>query len=273
MHWQIVVRWPVDSRRPSGCANPNRGAAMSRTFQDAGALRAIAVTASPMGERPKGSPPSHLQIVLGGDEGDVRDAAWRSLIAEHSRLLMYVARSVAVEHDGAMDAYAFVLEQLRSDDFRVLRNFSVAGSGTFTTWLTVVVRRMCVDFYRSRYGRLRAQGGNRSSAEARRDARRRLADLTAIGLDVTPLLRSDDADPEEKLRETELLTILQSVLIDLEPSDRLLLKLRFEDGLSAQEIATALEWPTQFHVFRRLNALYRQLRKRLRSRGVENHLP
>jgi RNA polymerase sigma factor (sigma-70 family) len=246
---------------------------MSHTFRDAGALGATVVTAFPMGERPKGSPPSHLQVVLGGDEIDVRDAAWRSLIAEHSRLLMYVARSVAAEHDEAMDAYACVLEQLRSDDFRVLRKFASAGTGTFTTWLTVVARRMCVDFYRSRYGRLRALESNRPSAEARRDARRRLADLMAVGLDVTPLLKNDDADPEEKLRETELLTILQSVMVDLEPSDRLLLKLRFEDGLTAQEIATALEWPTQFHVFRRLNALFGLLRKRLQSRGVDNHIP
>jgi len=246
---------------------------MSRTFQDAGALGATIVTAAPMEERPKGSPPSQLGVVLTSDDAEARDAAWRSLIADHSRLLMHVARSVAAEHDGTMDAYAFVLEQLRSDDFRVLRHFSSVGTGTFTTWLTVVARRMCVDFYRSRYGRSRAQDNNRTSAEARRDARRRLADLTAAGVDITPLLRSDDSDPEEKLREAELLTILQSVMVDLKPSDRLLLKLRFEDGLTAQEIATALEWPTQFHVFRRLNALYDTLRQRLRSRGVENHLP
>jgi len=229
------------------------------------------VTAASMKERPKGSPPQ-LHAVLNGDNTDARDAAWRSLIAEHSRLLVHVARSVAAKHDGAMDAYAFVLEQLRSDDFRPLRNFSSVGAGSFTTWLTVVARRMCVDFYRSRYGRPRAQESNRSSAE-RHEARRRLADLSAAGIDVTPLLQSGDADPEQRLRETELSAILQSVLVDLEPADRLLLKLRFEDGLTAQEIATALECPTQFHVFRRLKALYGQLGKRLRSRGVENHLP
>jgi len=226
-----------------------------------------------MEERPKGTPPPQLSIVLNGADADARDAAWRSLIAEHSRLLMHVARSVATEHDGTMDAYAFVLEQLRSDDFRSLRRFSPSGAGSFPTWLTVVARRMCVDFYRSRYGRVRAQDSNRPSAEARRDARRRLADLTAAGIDVTPFLKSDAADPEERLRETELSAILQSTLGDLKPADRLLLKLRFEDGLTAQEIATALEWPTPFHVFRRLNALYSQLRQRLRSRGVENPQP
>ena len=226
-----------------------------------------------MEETPKGSPPSQLLIVLGSEDADARDAAWAALVAQHSRLLMHVARSVAAEHDGAMDAYAFVLEQMRSDDFRPLRNFSAAGAASFTTWLAVVARRMCVDFYRSRYGRLRAHETNRASAEARREARKRLADLTAAGIDVTPLLRSNDADPEERLRQAELLAILQAAIVDLKPADRLLLKLRFEDGLTAQEIATALDWPTQFHVFRRLNALYAQLRKRLRSKGVENHLP
>ena len=73
---------------------------MSRTFQDAGALGATIVTAAPMEERPKGSPPSQLGVVLTSDDAEARDAAWRSLIADHSRLLMHVARSVAAEHDG-----------------------------------------------------------------------------------------------------------------------------------------------------------------------------
>jgi RNA polymerase sigma factor (sigma-70 family) len=246
---------------------------MRGTFGYSEATRHTFVTAAPMGERTKDALPPQLSILLNGADDSTRDAAWRSLVAEHNGLLMQVARSVASEHDGAMDAYSFVLEQLRAEDFRSLRRFSPSGAGSFSTWLTVVTRRMCVDFLRSRYGRLRAQDGNRHSADARRDARRRLADLTAAGIDVTPLLKSDDADPEQQLRETQLSAILQSTLGGLTPSDQLLLKLRFEDGLTAQEIATALALPTPFHVFRRLNALYRELRKRLRSRGVESALP
>jgi DNA-directed RNA polymerase specialized sigma subunit len=51
--------------------------------------------------------------------------------------------------------------------------------------------------------------------------------------------------------------------------DRLLLKLRFDDGLSAPEIARLLGFPTPFHVYRRLNALYARLRGGLRERGIE----
>ena len=41
-----------------------------------------------------------------------RDEAWSALVAKHSRLLLTVARTVAAEHDGAMEAYAYVLERL-----------------------------------------------------------------------------------------------------------------------------------------------------------------
>ena len=158
---------------------------------------------------------------------------------EHCRMLVDVARSVVAKHDGAMDAYALVLERLRFDDCRRLRRYAANGTSKFSNWLVVVARRMCLDFSRRRYGRLRAQERHRASAEARRESRRRPADLTAAGVDVMALERSEEVDADESLRTTELLSALRSVLVDLEPSDRLLLKLRFEDGLTRRRVHEA----------------------------------
>jgi DNA-directed RNA polymerase specialized sigma24 family protein len=49
--------------------------------------------------------------------------------------------------------------------------------------------------------------------------------------------------------------VLEAGLRDLPSRDRLLLKLRFEFGLSARRISTLMSFPTQAHVERRCDAL------------------
>ena len=58
-----------------------------------------------------------------------------------------------------------------------------------------------------------------------------------------------------------------------DPRDRLLLKLRFEDGLPARAIGQVMGFTTQFHVYRRLNAVLEQVRAALRGRGVRDSEP
>jgi RNA polymerase sigma factor (sigma-70 family) len=71
--------------------------------------------------------------------------------------------------------------------------------------------------------------------------------------------------PEAELIASEQSRALATALAGLEPRDRLLLKLRFEDDLSAREIAALIRFPTPFHVYRRINALLESLRLRLAS--------
>jgi DNA-directed RNA polymerase specialized sigma24 family protein len=75
------------------------------------------------------------------------------------------------------------------------------------------------------------------------------------------------------IRNAELHDAVQAALACLRPRDVLLLKRRFEDDLSAQQIAPLLDMPTPFHVYRRLNALLADLKHALGRRGVENALP
>jgi RNA polymerase sigma factor (sigma-70 family) len=212
--------------------------------------------------------PSELLGLLNAPDAAAREAAWDRFAVHHSRLLLHTARSVARDHDVAMDAYTHVLEQLRADDFHRLRTFAADGRSKFTTWLVVVARRLCLDHYRARYGRPSDRGGSKSS-DGDRSIRRRLVDLLAEQIDPAILIVSPEADPQTALEARQLSEAITAAVLALEPRDRLLLKLRFEDDLPAREIAAAMGFPTPFHVYRRLSTLFETLRELLRQRGVE----
>jgi RNA polymerase sigma factor (sigma-70 family) len=216
--------------------------------------------------------PDDLRTLLHAADDADREAAWSRLLAKHSALLLHVSRTVAPAREDFMDAYAMILEQLRADDFRRLRAYEADGRSKFTTWLVVVVQRLCLDFVRQKYGRRRdgADDGPRSVASI---SRRELRDLLATSVDLAAIADDRAPGPDIPLREQELHRRLAEALGELTAEDRLVLKLRFEDGLTAREIATLLGWPTQFHVYRQLNAITAALRRRLAARGVESSAP
>lgn len=200
------------------------------------------------------------ELLRPGGEG--RDGAWAAFLVAHSRLLLSVCRSMGRDHDGAMDAYTFLLDQLRRDDFHRLRGYAADGRGKFTTWLVVVARRLCLDFARQRYGRVREH----SSAEAT-VRRRRLVDLVSEDLEAAGAGSDPPPTPEQALLDGERTGAVAEALSALDPRDRLLLRLRFDDDLPAREIARLMDFPTPFHVYRRINALLTTLRGALRRRG------
>ncbi len=170
-----------------------------------------------------------------------------------------------------MDAYAYVVEQLRRDDFQRLRAYASDGHSKFTTWLVIVTRRLCLDHLRERYGRSE-EASPRSRAAHR--VRRQLVDLLADDLEsaqAIPAATTDD--PETDVRKDELHGALDAALRRLDPRDRLLLKLRFDDGLPAREIDRIVGLGTPFHVYRRLHSVLTALRKSLSARGVESPEP
>jgi RNA polymerase sigma factor (sigma-70 family) len=187
--------------------------------------------------------------------------------------MLHVARDVFPQHDEAMDAFVFVLERLREDEHRRLRGFADDGRSKLTTWLAVVTRRLCLDFYRQQYGRARV-AQNANAAAERLAARRRLVRLA--GSDDVLIEQTEDQQqplPDTNLQQRELRDAVTHALAQLPPEERLLIKLRFHDGLSGSEIAKLLGLPTAFHVFRRLNATFGSLRRLLRARGVESSSP
>ena len=210
--------------------------------------------------------PPTLEALLESDPPT--DEAWAAFAREYTALLMHVARSASRSSDEAMDAYAYLLAQLSSDGCRRLRSYVNQPRSKFTTWLVVVAQRLCIDHHRAKYGRLRNEESN---AERERLGLRRRLEHLSDSTEFEDTIAADSVDsPAVELERRELTNELACLRNDLDPSDRLLLALRFDDGLPASEIATILRMPSQFHVYRRLNAVLEDLRRRLKARGYEN---
>lgn len=210
--------------------------------------------------------PAVLERLLRARDDAAFHAAWSEFLDEYSRLILHGARSLGGSHDAVMDRYAYVLECLRRDDFRKFREYVPNGRGKFSTWLLVVVRRLCLDETRRRYGRPRGE-----PTETDR-VRRRLADLVAADVD-PELLPGPGSNPEDVFRASELNGNLGAAIAQLDPADRLLLRMRFYDEVSVAEIATICSFPSVFHVYRRLNGLYDELRTCLQDAGVRDAIP
>jgi RNA polymerase sigma factor (sigma-70 family) len=215
--------------------------------------------------------PAELSTLLDAVTPARRERAWEAFVATYSKVILHAVRSVHREHDAAMDAYAFILQKLSDQDCRRLRAFAADGTGKFTTWLVVVARRLAHDFHRDRYGR--ASGNAAAPASEERSARRRLVDLAAEAIDLGSLPDTLIQPADTSIVVAELRTALSAEIDALPAEDRLLIKLRFEDNLSAKQIAEVVDVPSPFHVYRRLNHVLAVLRRGLVARGLENALP
>ena len=217
--------------------------------------------------------PAPLGSLLEAKDEASRDACWEAFVSAYSRLLLHVTRSGSGQYDGAMDRYAHVLDQLRQDDFRRLRAYVADGRSEFTTWLVVVAQRLCFDHSRARYGRFRPAERDASRQEAERLVRRRLADLIGATVDMETLGARPGEEAEAALHRSEVEHALDVALRGLDSRDRLLIKLRFEDGLSMSEVSGHLGFPNRFHVYRRLREVLAILRRVLEARGIREASP
>jgi RNA polymerase sigma factor (sigma-70 family) len=164
-----------------------------------------------------------------------------------------------------MDGYAHALEALREDNCRRLRAYVPDPQIKFSSWLVVVTRRLALDHFRHRYGRSRSQQIDRQQEQ---QTRRRLELLVAEKVDADLLVDDSAVGADAEIRRQQLLAALAGSITELNPDDRLLLALRFEDDRPVREIARILGLPSVFHVYRRLGAALSQVRRTLASRGV-----
>lgn len=232
-------------------------------------------------DRPEYGLPDEVRGLLSADDEADEAAAWSAFLDSYSRLILYIARKSCSGRDAAMDRYAYALEQLRKHDFARLRGYEADDRARFSTWLAVVVRRICTDFHRKKYGRYEGAGAEETgdveaaptnSAELARRTRRRLVDLIGAAVDIEAL-GDHRKDPERDVRMRELRNALVQAVDGLEPRDRLLLSMRFADEHSARIIADAMDYPSQFHVYRRLKRVLARLRDDLEDRGIDGPTP
>jgi RNA polymerase sigma factor (sigma-70 family) len=214
-------------------------------------------------------PDPRLALLLESADQPLKEEAWSALVREYSPLLLHAARTLGGDRDAVMDRYAHILECLRQDDFHRLRGYSLDRRTKFSTWLIVVATRLCLDHHRQRYGRKRSSPEMPATVQLQRQ-RKSLVDLTAAELDPDQIPDEAAATPDQPMRKGELSAALQDALATLEPRDQLLLRLRFEEGLSVPRIANSMGFASPFHAYRRLAQLFTELRLRLRSRGIED---
>jgi len=214
-------------------------------------------------------PPELVQLL--DAPASSRTPAWEGFLRSYSPLLLHAARYGAKGYDDGMDAYAYVLDKLRADDFRKLRTFHPDSRARFSTWLVLVARRICVDWRRERYGR--PANAESPAEDSQREVRRRLVDLTTATLELDSVIDTAAVDAEHQLRRDELHALVHEAIGELEPRDQLLLTLRFVEGLSARDIDAIQGWGSPALVYRRIDQLKTMLRRRLVRRGVDTPVP
>ncbi|MEL7060594.1 MAG: sigma-70 family RNA polymerase sigma factor [Acidobacteriota bacterium] len=147
-----------------------------------------------------------IRAVLADEPG--ADEEW---VRRHRRLVIGLARRrYGFDREQAEEILQATVAALWADDRKVLRAWR--GRGRFSTYLTVVVCRLC-----------------RRRAETARV--RRL-------VEVPPVERSDAApSPAERAAVRERQEVVRSALAELRPRDRLLISLRFFDDREPAEMA------------------------------------
>jgi RNA polymerase sigma factor (sigma-70 family) len=81
------------------------------------------------------------------------ESAWRQFLTSYSELIYGTIRMFAKDVDDAGDCFVYVCEKLAAKRYRRLRAFKTDGCARFSTWLRAVVRNLCLDWLRSRFGR------------------------------------------------------------------------------------------------------------------------
>ena len=209
--------------------------------------------------------PSSLLSLLEARDDMASEQAWSGFLDDFSKLILHTARRASSSHDEVMDRYSYVLERLRDDEFHRLKGFSQNGAGKFSTWLVVVVRRLCVDHHRQRYGR--PQSDRPMEEDPEMIARRNLANMVSVEVDLDRIEDDRSAAPDAAVLAEERRAQLADAIAELPVNDQLLLTLRFVDGHPQERVAKMLGLPSRFHVYRRLKILLASLRKRLEGIG------
>lgn len=240
--------------------------------------------------------------------------AWSEFLSRYSGIIYHVIRSFDRDPDRISDCFLFVCEHLAKDRFRRLRKFDVNGRAAFSTWLTAVVRNLCLDWHRKEHGRPRAFKSivgmgitdellfeavfrrgltteetchdlqrrgykltfaevEERTAELRRCMSSRqlwLLSLTSTAIESIEELAALDVEPSDSAPDPETLATLRqanarvsAALSQLSEGERLLIRLRFYEGLPLQRVASLVGLKDAQTADRRLREVIEQLRRTL----------
>ncbi|MFN2413322.1 MAG: sigma-70 family RNA polymerase sigma factor [Pyrinomonadaceae bacterium] len=198
-----------------------------------------------------------LCLVIACENGD--ETAWEELVAAFDPTVKSSARKICDSGEHADDLAGSIwaeLYGLRHDKAgnRKSKLAYYSGRGSLAGWLRAVVGQLAVDQFRKdartvqidephEFENLLAESSNHSSNNR---------------------LGSNDVNPEELLGKAEANSDVSSALIDaisnLEPEDKLILKLYYFDGLKLKDIARTFGYH-EATASRKLARLHSEIRK------------
>ena len=151
-----------------------------------------------------------------------QSGAWKDFVDRNLALIYHVIqntaflRSVPLQPGDVEDLVADILLQIVSGDFAILRNFK--GESSLATYLAVIARRICVH-----------KLANRAIMQEKTNQQQELDGL---------------ADRREKAKTpSENLEDIESLLKRLHGKEKEVVRLRFMEGRSYEEVSSALHIP------------------------------
>ena len=179
-----------------------------------------------------------VRAILAGDT-----AAWQKFILEYSGFIYRAIVKYTDEYDEKMAVYLHVLEKLREDRFQRLRRF--AFQAKLSTWLTVVARRLAIDFLRARYGRdFGLKKIHVVSIDGEPDYTRILGDMK------TPESELVASERQDQRRQLE--AGLRLALEKLDDRERLAVQLVYFQGMRINEAGRVLRLPSAYKFLTRV---------------------
>jgi RNA polymerase sigma-70 factor (ECF subfamily) len=199
-----------------------------------------------------------LCLIIACESND--ESAWNDLVERFTATIRSAARSASSNEDAAEDLAQSIWAELygireRKDGTRAGKLAYYSGRGSLAGWLRAVVGQMAVDTYRRQSKLVQAEEDSEFD---------RLAQ--DVSGETRSLVTTSDANPEQAFanRSTEagVEDALARAVQELEPEDRLLVKLYYFDDLRLRE-AGAVLGVHEATASRRLTRIHTDLRKRV----------
>lgn len=191
---------------------------------------------------------SNVERLLGDLVSVGHEAAWSQFLELYSPVIFRVVRLFEYDADHVGDCFLFVCEKLSYGGFRRLRSFRLDGPARFSTWLAAVVRNLCLDWRRQKFGRQHTF-----------ESMEQLSEPAGFDWEIP-----DGAPGPEALairnRQREALS---RALGGLPAQSRLLVRLRFERDLTLAQVARLTGLKDAQTADRRLREVLEDLRDRL----------
>ncbi|MBI5214362.1 MAG: hypothetical protein HY960_01275 [Ignavibacteriae bacterium] len=230
--------------------------------------------------------------------------AWKEFLRRYSNLFLKIIWQTERDHDRVMDKYLFVCTKLSANNFAVLKKFqpeTQEHQPKLSTWLTVVVKNLCIEEHRTLHGRLRYPAAllrlsefdrcvfklyywkgysrdeiehhlagrgknNLSVAESLLKIERVVKDENPVSSQTVHRISYDDTDAKmsESFQQSEEMFEQQwfdEAVGQLPERERIIIRMRFWEGMTAPEIGELL----QIHPQRKIYTIIENALKTLRA--------